>query len=382
MEELDFTLNNGCCNICAKGCGREWDNKLHTFDWLCGTPPDGNETDYVEVQFKNTRKGYYVNSSHILLEKGDFVAVNAPPKGYDIGTVTLMGKMAVLQMKKNHVRMDGLADNRIYRRADADDLKLRESVQRKEHTTMIRARQIAEDLGLEMKIGDVEYQGDGKKAIFYYIADGRVDFRQLIQVLADVFQVRIEMKQIGARQEAARIGGIGACGRELCCACWKNSLKSVGLSTARCQDLSIHLQKLAGQCAKFKCCINYEIDLYIEAQKQMPPRDAILYTQNHTYYFNKVDIFRKEITYSTDKIIAVNTITIPAQRAFDIIEMNKKGVQPHSLTDNKLQPPPHRRTADILKQQSLTRFDVANKKAAKGKKKSGQRDKIRKHSTQ
>ena len=230
---------------------------------------------------------------------------------------------------------------------------------------MIRSRQIAADLGLNMKIGDVEYQGDGNKAIFYYIADERVDFRQLIKVLAEAFRVRIEMKQIGARQEAGRIGGIGPCGRELCCSSWMTSFVSVATGAARYQDISMNPQKLAGQCAKLKCCINYEVDAYVEAQKRLPSREIVLETKDNNYYHFKTDIFKREITYSTDKSFAANLITISAERAFDVINMNKKGSKPVTLEADTKPQPPKRDAQDILGQDSVTRFDSVKKKKKK-----------------
>ena len=359
---MDFKQNNGCCGMCAKGCSKIQNNKLNTYDWLCGVPDAENATDFVEVQFKNTRKGYYLNNTHIPLEKGDMVAVEAAP-GHDIGTVTLTGKLVLLQMKKNNVRNDQ-EPKKIYRKAKQTDLDKYEEAKAKEHETMIQSRQIAARLGLNMKIGDVEYQGDGNKAIFYYIADERVDFRQLIKVLAETFRVRIEMKQIGARQEAGRIGGIGPCGRELCCSSWMTSFVSVATGAARYQDISMNPQKLAGQCAKLKCCINYEVDAYVEAQKRLPSKEIVLETKDSNYYHFKTDIFKREITYSTDKAIAANLVTIPAQRAFDIINMNKKGIKPVSLeADTKQQP--KRDSQDILGQDSVTRFDNVSKKKKK-----------------
>ena len=314
-----------------KGCSKIQNTKLNTYDWLCDVPDAENATDYVEVQFKNTRKGYFLNSSKIPLEKGDMVAVEASP-GHDIGTVTLTGKLVLLQMKKNNIRTgEGYEPKKVYRKAKPTDIEKYEEAKAKEHATMIRSRQIAADLGLNMKIGDVEYQGDGNKAIFYYIADERVDFRQLIKVLAEAFRVRIEMKQIGARQEAGRIGGIGPCGRELCCSSWMTSFVSVATGAARYQDISMNPQKLAGQCAKLKCCINYEVDAYVEAQKRLPSREIVLETKDNNYYHFKTDIFKREITYSTDKSFAANLITISAERAFDVINMNKKGSKPVTL---------------------------------------------------
>lgn len=347
-----------------KGCSKIQNNKLNTYDWLCDVPDAENATDYVEVQFKNTRKGYYLNSAKIPLEKGDMVAVEASP-GHDIGTVTLTGKLVILQMKKNNTRTEGVEIKKVYRKVKPSDIEKYEEAKAKEHATMIRSRQIAAELGLNMKIGDVEYQGDGNKAIFYYIADERVDFRQLIKVLAEAFRVRIEMKQIGARQEAGRIGGIGPCGRELCCSSWMTSFVSVATGAARYQDISMNPQKLAGQCAKLKCCINYEVDAYVEAQKFLPSREVVLETKDNTYYHFKTEIFKKEITYSTDKTFAANLVTIPAKRAFEVINMNKKGNKPATLeADNKPQQP-KQTSHDILGQDSLTRFDSVKKKKKK-----------------
>ena len=348
-----------------KGCSKIQNNKLNTYDWLCDVPDAENATDYVEVQFKNTRKGYFLNSSKIPLEKGDMVAVEASP-GHDIGTVTLTGKLVLLQMKKNNVRTgEGYEPKKVYRKAKPTDIEKYEEAKAKEHVTMIRSRQIAADLGLNMKIGDVEYQGDGNKAIFYYIADERVDFRQLIKVLAEAFRVRIEMKQIGARQEAGRIGGIGPCGRELCCSSWMTSFVSVATGAARYQDISMNPQKLAGQCAKLKCCINYEVDAYVEAQKRLPSREIVLETKDNNYYHFKTDIFKREITYSTDKSFAANLITITAERAFDVINMNKKGSKPVTLEADTKPQPPNRDAQDILGQDSVTRFDSVKKKKKK-----------------
>lgn len=326
-----FLLKNGSGSLSCKGCGRQ-NNKLNTYDWLADIPADPEEQDMVEVQFKNTRKGYYKNSNRLKLEKGDIVAVEASP-GHDIGTVTLTGRLVLLQMKKSGMKPDAEI-KRVYRKAKPVDLEKYEEAKSREHSTMIRSRQIAADLGLQMKIGDVEYQGDGNKAIFYYIADERVDFRQLIKVLAEAFRVRIEMKQIGARQEAGRIGGIGPCGRELCCATWMTSFVSVSTSAARYQDISLNPQKLAGQCAKLKCCLNYEIDAYVECQKRLPSKEITLETQDATYFYFKADILKGVITYSTDKNFLANEATITARRAFEIINMNKRGEKPEKLAGN------------------------------------------------
>ena len=296
MEEK-FKLNGPCRGLCAKGCGRQ-NKQLNTYDYLADIPGNAEATDLVEVQFKNTRKGYYHNSNRLPLEKGDIVAVEATP-GHDIGVVTLTGRLVPLQIKKANLKSEQEI-KRVYRKAKPVDMEKYEEAKSREHDTMIRSRQIAKDLGLQMKIGDVEYQGDGNKAIFYYIADGRVDFRQLIKVLAETFHVRIEMKQIGARQEAGRIGGIGPCGRELCCATWMKNFVSVSTGAARYQDISLNPQKLAGQCAKLKCCMNYEVDTYVEAGKRLPSKEITLQTQDAEYYFFKADILAGLVTYSTD----------------------------------------------------------------------------------
>lgn len=350
---MDYKLNNGSGKLCCKGCSRQ-DKKLNTYDWLADVPNNAEESDMVEVQFKNTRKGYYKNSNKIKLEKGDTVAVEATP-GHDIGVVTLTGKLVPLQMKKANNRPDAEI-KRIYRKAKPVDMEKYNEAKAKEHATMIKARQIAANLNLNMKIGDVEYQGDGNKAIFYYIADERVDFRQLIKVLAEAFRVRIEMKQIGARQEAGRIGGIGPCGRELCCATWMTNFVSVSTSAARFQDISLNPQKLAGQCAKLKCCMNYEVDSYVEAQKKLPSREIELETKDGTYYFFKADIMANQISYSTDKNFPANLITISGRRAFEIISMNRKGVKPDTLIESERKPEP-KKPIDLLEQESLTRFD-------------------------
>ena len=327
MEEK-FKLNGPCRGLCAKGCGRQ-NKQLNTYDYLADIPGNAEATDLVEVQFKNTRKGYYHNSNRLPLEKGDIVAVEATP-GHDIGVVTLTGRLVPLQIKKANLKSEQEI-KRVYRKAKPVDMEKYEEAKSREHDTMIRSRQIAKELGLQMKIGDVEYQGDGNKAIFYYIADGRVDFRQLIKVLAETFRVRIEMKQIGARQEAGRIGGIGPCGRELCCATWMKNFVSVSTGAARYQDISLNPQKLAGQCAKLKCCMNYEVDTYVEAGKRLPSKEITLQTQDAEYYFFKADILAGLVTYSTDKHLAANLVTLTTARVFEIINMNRRGEKPQRL---------------------------------------------------
>ena len=364
----EFKLKDGSGCLCCRGCGKQ-DNKLNTYDWLADIPGNAEEQDMVEVQFKNTRKGYYKNSNHLALEKGDIVAVEASP-GHDIGTVTLTGRLVPLQIKKANLKPDAEI-KRIYRKAKPVDMEKYEEAKSREHDTMIRSRKIAEDLGLQMKIGDVEYQGDGNKAIFYYIADERVDFRQLIKVLAEAFRVRIEMKQIGARQEAGRIGGIGPCGRELCCATWMKNFVSVSTSAARYQDISLNPQKLAGQCAKLKCCLNYEVDAYVECQKRLPSKEITLETADSTYYFFKADILGGTITYSTDKSFLANEATITNRRAFEVINMNKHGEKPEKLVgDNVVEETTT--SKDLVEQESLTRFDKSKNNRKKKSKNNAQ----------
>ena len=355
---------NGCDRgLCCKAVGRQ-DKQLNTYDWLADVPGNAESTDLVEVQFKNTRKGYYHNVNNLDLRKGDIVAVEANP-GHDIGVVTLTGRLVKLQIKKANLKsQDDI--KRIYRIAKQVDLDKWKEAKSREHATMIQSRQIAKDLGLKMKIGDVEYQGDGNKAIFYYIADERVDFRQLIKVLAEAFHVRIEMKQIGARQEAGRIGGTGPCGRELCCATWMKNFVSVSTNAARYQDISLNPQKLAGMCAKLKCCLNYEVDNYVEASRKMPPKDAVLETADGQFYQFKVDILAGLITYSSDKNLASNLETITADRAKEIIELNKNGEKPLSLMENgKVKE--SSKHIDLLNESDLSRFDKAKKKKKKNK---------------
>ena len=347
--------------LCGKGCHIGHYAQLNVYDYLADIPGNNDTTDLVEVQFKNTRKGYYHNINNLPLEKGDVVAVESNP-GHDIGTVTLTGKLVPLQMKKANLKSNEEI-RRIYRKARPADMEKYQESKALEHDTMIRSRQIAKELGLEMKIGDVEYQGDGNKAIFYYIADGRVDFRQLIKVLAEAFHVRIEMKQIGARQEAGRIGGFGPCGRELCCATWMKNFVSVGTGSARYQDLSRNPQKLAGQCAKLKCCMNYEVDQYVEAYRKLPPRDIQLQSMEGDYFFFKCDILLGMVTYSTDKRMAANLVTVSAQRAMDIIEMNKRGEKPETLEEGGHKQP--ERAIDLATQEDLNRFDKKKKKKKK-----------------
>lgn len=313
------------CGTCAVRGG-----KLHVYDWLEDLPEPPGASDLVEVQFKNTRKGYFRNSNGLNLKKGDIVAVESSP-GHDIGEVTLMGRLVYLQMHKNRINPASYEFKRVYRVARQTDIDKWMEARSLEQATMLESRQIAERLNLNMKIGDVEYQGDKTKAIFYYIADERVDFRELIKVLADRFRVRIEMKQIGARQEAGRIGGIGPCGRELCCASWMTSFVSVTTHSARIQDISLNPIKLAGQCGKLKCCLNFEYDVYVDALKQFPPANTPIRFKKGLAMYKKTDVFRGIMWYAYE---GNNELyAIPADSVKKIIEMNHNQEYPEKLED-------------------------------------------------
>lgn len=350
----------GRSSVC--GGGRAPRGKLFGTNWLEGIS-DASDYEIVEVQFKNTRKGFYRNSDHLDLHIGDIVAVDASP-GHDIGQVTMTGRLVGLHMRKANIKPDTEL-RKVFRIARDNDLQKYEAARALEHETMIRSRKIAEDLALDMKIGDVEYQGDGSKAIFYYIADERVDFRKLIRVLADTFRVRIEMKQIGARQEAGRIGGIGPCGRPLCCASWMTGFVSVGTAAARYQDLSMNPQKLAGQCAKLKCCLNFEADCYVDAARKLPPKDVPLETADATYYHFKTDILTGRMTYSTDKSMPVGCVTITAERVAHIIEINKQGKKVASLLPDGTDSRPQKEFVELVGQDNINRFDKTRKKKKK-----------------
>ena len=338
---------------------------MSSYDWLNDIPESLQSSDLVEVQFKNTRKGYYLNTERIDLYKGDIVAVESTT-GHDIGEVTLTGKLAELAMRNHRYRPDKGEFLHVYRVARPGDLERWEEAKRREEPTMIQARQIASSLGLDMKIGDVEYQGDGNKAIFYYIADGRVDFRQLIRVLADTFHVRIEMKQIGARQEAGRIGGIGPCGRQLCCSSWMTTFSSVSTGAARVQDITMNPQKLTGQCGKIKCCMNFEVNAYAEAQRSLPDREVVLETSSDSYYHFKTDHFQRQVTYSTVRNAPVRLVTISAERAFEVISLNRRGERPEHLEADAGEERRSSRSSDILADNSLTRFDRERRGGRRG----------------
>jgi cell fate regulator YaaT (PSP1 superfamily) len=336
-------------------------NKLDSFNWLKDLPDVPDENDIVEIRFKNTRKGFFRNVNSLRLEIGDVVAVEASP-GHDIGRVSMVGYLVDEQLKKLKVHASADDMKKVYRKAKAVDIQKWEEAQKLEIITMLRSRKISEELKLNMKIGDVEYQGDKTKAIFYYIADERVDFRQLIKVLADEFRVRIEMRQIGARQEAGRIGGIGSCGRELCCSTHITNFISVTTTHAKFQELSLNPQKLAGQCSKLKCCLNFEFDCYIDAQRSFPPRDIPLEAIDCTAYFFKMEVHKGIYWYSTDQHSSSNLVALPVQRVREIQALNRKGkkVEKLKLVDESWETAPV--SQDLLKNNSLTRFDPPDNK--------------------
>ncbi len=338
----------------ARGCF-----KLHETPWLADYPV-AMPTDIFEVRFKNTRRSFYQNVNNLPLEVGDIVAVEASP-GHDIGIVSLTGDMVAKQMRRVGFNPYNGEFKKIYRKAKPYDIEKWQEAIALEHETMIRSRQIAADMGLDMKIGDVEYQGDKIKAIFYYIADGRVDFRELIKVFAEQFHIRIEMKQIGARQEAGRIGGIGACGRELCCASWVSSFSSVTTSAARVQDLALNPQKLAGQCSKLKCCLMYEYDVYADARRSIPRLREPLQAMDGEYYLVKTDVLAHTMSFSSSKEAMVNVVTIPVSRVREILALNRAGKKVDTIVGDtaeaKTEEPTYRTEED-----SITRFDKTKRR--------------------
>src|SRR3954469_12001328 len=360
--------NNGSCG--AGGC-----NKLNVFDWLANMElPSGQPAfDIVEIRFKNSRKGFYRNVNSLQLNVGDVVAVEATG-GHDIGVISISGELVRLQMRKRNVKDDSEEIKKVYRKAKPADIEKWQEAQGLEQATMYRARTCAVRLNLQMKISDVEYQGDRTKAIFYYTADDRVDFRELIKVLADEFKVRIEMRQIGARQEAGRLGGIGSCGRELCCSTWLTDFRSVSTSAARYQQLSLNPLKLAGQCGKLKCCLNYELDSYMDALKDFPEVNNVkLETNRGRAFHQKTDIFRRTMFFSyTDE--PDNFIPLTVDRVKEVMEMNKNGVKPEDLSIKMAAPKIVEKKPDyenVVGQDSLTRFDQKKKPKFKNKKKGG-----------
>jgi cell fate regulator YaaT (PSP1 superfamily) len=362
------SIERGYCNKEAGTCC-----KLEVYDWLNDVEHMDDPEGIVEVRFKNTRKDYFRNVNNLKLKAGDLVAVEANP-GHDIGIVSLVGELVKLQMKKHKVTLINGEIRKIYRKAKTADLDKWREAMSLEHQTMIRSRQIAADLKLDMKIGDVEYQGDKTKAIFYYIAEGRVDFRQLIKVLAETFRIRIEMKQIGARQEAGRIGGIGPCGRELCCATWIGNFVSVTTNSARYQEISLNPQKLAGQCGKLKCCLNFELDSYIDAQKDFPSANIPLETEQGLFRFMKADIFGRLMYYIEEAKNGASPVAVPVDRVKEIISLNRKGKKAAQLLGTTGEQVREKKDyEDILSPEGLTRFDNQRSRPRK-KKRHGRKD--------
>ena len=346
--EVACTYRPGCC-------------KLEVYDWLPGVSQEQYK-DLFEVRFKNTRKGIYRNASGQSLKMGDLVIVEAA-SGHDLGIVTLEGPMVARQMKCKKINPETFEFKKIYRKAKLFDIEKWQEAIAREHSVMIRSRQIAEELELEMKIGDVEFQGDGTKAIFYYIADGRVDFRQLIKVFAEEFRIRIEMKQIGARQEAGLIGGLGVCGRELCCSNYISTFQSITTSAARVQDLSLNPQKLAGQCGKLKCCLNYETAVYMDAQSRIPKVYNPLEFQDGLAYLMKTDILSETMYFSYDSTSLANLYPLHAEDVWEIIKMNRRGEKPESLKGDGVPSAPE--FVSAVGDDSITRFDEARKRKKK-----------------
>lgn len=360
----------------------DYAGKLNIFDWLHDIPKGIKKEELYEVRFKNTRKGYFYNSNKIRLNTGDIVAVEASP-GHDIGIISLKGPLVLHQLKKLKLSPDDEFKS-IYRKAKPNDIEKWKEAIDLENETMIKSRQISADLKLNMKIGDVEYQGDKTKAIFYYIADERVDFRQLIKVLAERFKIRVEMRQIGARQEAGRIGGIGSCGRELCCSTWINNFVSVTTNAARYQELSLNPQKLAGQCSKLKCCLNYEIDSYMDERKDFPSQEIILETALGKASHVKTDVYRHVMWYIVGGENGTSIVPLSVEHVKDIIKKNQKG-QKVEVTPIKAEAPIHTENFDyqnVVGQESLTRFDdqkQKNKNKNQQRRKKKRRKPIRKN---
>ncbi len=349
--------NNGSCGV--SGC-----NKLEVFDWLAGMElPDGQKPfDVIEVRFKNDRKGFYRMSGESELHVGDVVKVDGNP-GFDIGVVSLMGELVKIQLKRRDIK-DNHELGKVYRQANQEELDKWQKARQLESETMLSARKIANELDLVMKISDVEYQADMKKAIFYYTADGRVDFRELIKRLAESFKIRIEMRQIGMRQEASKLGGIGSCGRELCCSTWFTDFRSVSTSAARYQQLALNPQKLAGQCGKLKCCLNFELDQYLEAIKSFPSQNVKLETQKSRAFHFKTDIFKRIVYYIYEDQRGGAPIALSLESAHEIIAMNKAGKKPESLLDFAVSTQVEEVIdyANVVGQDSLTRFDAKKSK--------------------
>jgi cell fate regulator YaaT (PSP1 superfamily) len=363
-------ISRGCTHIASDAadshfckCGSC--SKLEVYDWLNDIPTGMLPSDIVEVRFKNTRKGYYRNVNGLTLKQGDIIAVEASP-GHDIGIVALSGELVSQQIKRFKVRTENGDFKKVYRKAKSVDIEKWKEALDLEDATMLKARKISDNLKLNMKIGDVEYQGDKTKAIFYYIAEERVDFRELIKVLAEEFKVRIEMRQIGARQEAGRIGGIGSCGRELCCTTWMTSFVSVSTNAARYQEVSLNPQKLAGQCSKLKCCLNYELDAYLDTQKDFPDINVPLEAFDGTMYHQKTDVFRRMMWYSYSRDEGANFIPLPVEKVKEILIANKKGIKPkvevEEEKDAKKIASQELDFKNVVGQESITRFDQQKNK--------------------
>lgn len=357
--------NNGACG--AGGCG----TKMSVFDWLANMelPKGQARPDVVEIRFKNTRKDFFKIEPDLILSSGDVVAVEASP-GHDIGVVSLTGELVRLQLRKRFPKGEVPELKKVYRKAKQTDIDKWQAARELEMPTMLRARTIASEMKLNMKISDVEYQGDKTKAVFYYTAEERVDFRDLIKRLADEFKIRVEMRQIGSRQEAGRLGGIGTCGRELCCSTWLTDFRSVSTSAARYQQLSLNPLKLAGQCGKLKCCLNFELDTYLDAIKDFPDATPKINTQAGRAFHQKTDIFRRIIWYSYESDPS-NFIALSVDRVKYLIESNKKGEVPAELVAEKLVVKPKVQEdmyyENVVGQDSLTRFDHLKKKKRKKK---------------
>lgn len=355
--------NNGNCS--SGGC-----NKLEVFDWLANMNLPTNQAPYdiVEVRFKNSRKSFYRNSKGFSLQGGDLVVVEEA-SGYDVGIVSIVGELARIQVKKKEPNLKPLETRKIHRIANQEDVEKWKEARAKETGFQERSRKMAIELNLEMKISDVESQGDGSKATFYYTAEGRVDFRQLIKKMAEEFRVRIEMRQIGSRQEASRLGGIGSCGRELCCSTWLTDFRSVSTSAARYQQLSLNPQKLAGQCGKLKCCLNYELDMYVDALKSFPKAEIKLKTEKGTAHHVKTDVFKNQMWYVYDGGVGGGLIALTHERVKEVIELNRNGKFPADLndfieTEIEIAEPDY---SNVVGQDSLSRFEHSFKKKKKKK---------------
>ncbi|MBR2419967.1 MAG: hypothetical protein IKB14_04540 [Rikenellaceae bacterium] len=378
-------MGRGCsfCN-CTNECSatpHEGCYKLHSSDWL-EQFPNNLPDDIVEVRFKNTRRSFYRNVNNLPLKRGDIVAVEASP-GHDIGIVSLTGDMVARQMFRIGFTPMGGEFKKIYRKAKPYDIEKWQEAIALEHDTMIRSRQIAAEMGLNMKIGDVEYQGDKIKAIFYYIADERVDFRELIKVFAEQFRIRVEMKQIGARQEAGRIGGLGACGRELCCASWIPSFSSVTTNAARVQEISLNPQKLAGQCSKLKCCLVYEYDSYSDARREFPRVKEPLQAMDGEYFLVKSDILARTMSFSSAPNSLTNLITLPIERVREIIALNRRGVKVDTLLSEELNTIEYEPDyVNVIGEDSITRFDKSKKRRGGRNKNRNDRDKAHKQTAE